>query len=234
MTGQYRNKSVINVQDVINPSIKNNNRNKENNNPIIEIQDKNNFMNNSKNMQMKNNLNNMENNMIIIKKEVKEKNSKKKPNPIDEFDSPIAHVSYFTRTIIDIHDLDHLLEKETNHGICGSYKLNNCSYVNSSIACISNCTELTTYFLTNKYTKNIIKSKKDPYHKLAGFWYDLLKEFWETKTKAGNVSKIKEIMDKEIKKYGRRELKDSNEFITEFLDFLNEGLNKSIKKNIKN
>ena len=58
----------------------------------------------------------------------------------------IDHLSHFTRTIIDIKDLDNILKKGCNHGLCGSHNLGNTCYMNSSIACLSNCIELTTFF----------------------------------------------------------------------------------------
>ena len=56
------------------------------------------------------------------------------------------HISHFTRIIIDITDLDNILKKGSNHGICGGYNLGNTSFMNSAIACLSNCMELTTFF----------------------------------------------------------------------------------------
>ena len=57
--------------------------------------------------------------------------------------------------------------------------------MNSSIACLSNCTELTTYFLTEKYKQSINKSNKLGLGgKLAKAWYNLLTEYWNSKTGA--------------------------------------------------
>ena len=72
----------------------------------------------------------------------------------------IDHVSPFTRTIIDVRDLERILKKGSNHGVCGGHNLGNTCFMNSSIACLSNCTELTTYFLTGKYEKAINKKNK--------------------------------------------------------------------------
>ena len=47
---------------------------------------------------------------------------------------------------IDINKLENILPKNSNHGICGSENLGNTCFMNSSIACLSNCTELTTFF----------------------------------------------------------------------------------------
>ena len=54
------------------------------------------------------------------------------------------NLSTFTRKIIDINEIKTVLKGGSNHGICGSRNLGNTCFMNSSIACLSNCTELTT------------------------------------------------------------------------------------------
>ena len=64
--------------------------------------------------------------------------------------------------------------------------------MNSSIACLSNCTELTTYFLTGKFKDDVnTKNKEGVGGKLAYAWNDLLKEYWNSKTGTGNPSQVK-------------------------------------------
>ena len=163
--------------------------------------------------------------------EGEEKPSEKDKIPSKESESPISHVSPFTRTIVDIHDLDYLLKKDKNHGVCGGHNLGNTCYMNSSIACLSNCSELTAYFLTGKYKQSINKKNKQGLQgKLANAWFDLLKDYWETKSRAGNPSSVKSTVAKKVKKFGGFNQQDSNEFMTEFLSLLNEDLNKSDKK----
>jgi ubiquitin carboxyl-terminal hydrolase 4/11/15 len=152
------------------------------------------------------------------------------PTPLSE----ICHVSPFTRTIIDIHDLDSLLTKNVNHGVCGGHNLGNTCFMNSSIACLSNCSELTAYFLTEKFKQNINKKNKQGLQgKLAYAWYDLLKQYWTTKTRTGDPSAVKSTVAKKVKKFAGYGQQDSNEFMTEFLSILNEDLNKSDKKEYK-
>ena len=163
--------------------------------------------------------------------EGEEKPSEKSETPVKESDPQITHVSPFTRTIVDIHDLDYLLKKDVNHGVCGGHNLGNTCYMNSSIACLSNCSELTAYFLTGKFKQSINKKNKQGLQgKLANAWYDLLKDYWEKKTRAGNPSTVKSTVAKKVKKFGGFGQQDSNEFMTEFLSLLNEDLNKSDKK----
>ena len=58
-----------------------------------------------------------------------------------EHNPEINHISLFTRTIIDIKELENILKKGCNHGVCGGVNLGNTCFMNSSIACLSNCTE---------------------------------------------------------------------------------------------
>ena len=155
-------------------------------------------------------------------------------NPSPAPASEICHLSPFTRTIIDIHDLDSLLTKNVNHGVCGGHNLGNTCFMNSSIACLSNCSELTAYFLTEKFKQNINKKNKQGLQgKLAYAWYDLLKQYWTTKTRTGDPSAVKSTVAKKVKKFAGYGQQDSNEFMTEFLSILNEDLNKSDKKEYK-
>ena len=163
-------------------------------------------------------------------------NKKESPtqNPSPAPASEICHISPFTRTIIDIHDLDSLLTKNVNHGVCGGHNLGNTCFMNSSIACLSNCSELTAYFLTEKFKQNINKKNKQGLQgKLAYAWYDLLKQYWTTKTRTGDPSAVKSTVAKKVKKFAGYGQQDSNEFMTEFLSILNEDLNKSDKKEYK-
>ena len=64
--------------------------------------------------------------------------------------------------------------------------------MNSAIACLSNWTELITYFLSGKYKQNIdIKNTKYGIGgKLTKARYDLLEEYWNSKTSCGNPSNV--------------------------------------------
>ena len=139
--------------------------------------------------------------------------------------------STFTRTIIDIKDLEKVLKKGVSHGVCGGHNLGNTCFMNSSIACLSNCTELTTYFLTDKYKSDINKKNKEGSGgKLAEAWKNLLDEYWNSSSRAGNPSKVKSIVGKKDSKFSGYGQQDSNEFMTVFLSILNEDLNKTDKK----
>ena len=141
------------------------------------------------------------------------------------------HLSQFTRTIININDLNNILNPDCNHGVCGSRNLGNTCYMNSSIACLSNCLELTTYFLSGEYKQNI--NKKNKYGlggKLATAWNDLLINYWNSHLPEVSPSKLKSYISKRVKKYSGTNKQDSHEFIIEFLSLLNEDLIKNTKR----
>ena len=152
----------------------------------------------------------------------------------DTKESESNNKSTFTRTIIDTKELDKVLKKGSNHGVCGGHNLGNTCFMNSSIACLSNCTELTTYFLTGKYKSDINKNNKDGLGgKLAIAWNNLLEEYWNSGTRAGNPSEVKSTVARKVRKFGGFSQQDSNEFMTEFLSILNEDLNRTDKKEYK-
>ena len=140
-------------------------------------------------------------------------------------------LSTFTRKIIDINEIKTVLKGGSNHGVCGGRNLGNTCFMNSSIACLSNCTELTTYFLTKKYENDINEKNKEGLGgKLAKAWYNLLDQYWNSRISAGNPSEVKSCVARKAHKFAGFSQQDSNEFMTEFLSLLNEDLNKIEKK----
>ena len=145
--------------------------------------------------------------------------------------------SKFNRNNFSLNDLIELLKKEKkdiNHGLCGSINLGNTCYLNSSIACLSNCYELTYYFLSKKFKNDINKSNKEGTKgNLANEWYDLLKQYWKTKKSYGNPSALKKVIGNKIKNFKGYNQQDANEFMIYFLDIINEDLNRISKKYYK-
>ena len=146
----------------------------------------------------------------------------------------LNNLSTFTRTVIDINELKSVLKPGSNHGVCGGRNLGNTCFMNSSIACLSNCTELTTYFLTKKFLKDINETNKEGLGgRLAKAWYNLLEQYWNSAIRAGNPSEVKSCVAKKVRKFAGFSQQDSNEFMTEFLSLLSEDLNKTDKKEYK-
>jgi ubiquitin carboxyl-terminal hydrolase 4/11/15 len=103
--------------------------------------------------------------------------------------------------------------------------------MNSSIACISNCTELTYYFLSGDYIKDINKENKlGMGGKLAMSWGALLQQYWVEKTRVGNPAEFKKTLGDKVKMFRGYGQQDSNEFMNFFIDYLNEDLNGTTQK----
>ena len=150
---------------------------------------------------------------------------------MDTMNEKEEYQKIFKRRIIDISELDKILKKGANHGVCGGRNLGNTCFMNSSIACLSNCTELTTYFLSGKYKSEINKNNKEGLKgNLAIEWNSLLEEYWNSNARTGNPSAVKSTVARKVRKFGGFSQQDSNEFMTEFLAILNEDLNKTDNK----
>ena len=131
---------------------------------------------------------------------------------------------------IDITQLKSILSPNNNHGLCGSDNLGNTCYMNSSIACLSNCLELTTFFLSKEFKNYKNTSNSNGLNgKLAQEWYSLLKDYWKSNKSHGNPKNIKNLVAKKDKKFEDYEQQDANEFIIIFLEILSEDLN-TVKK----
>ena len=69
--------------------------------------------------------------------------------------------------------------------------------------------------------------------KLAIALNNLLEEYLNSGTRAGNPSEVKFTVARKVRKFDRFSQQDSNRFMTEFLSILNEVLNRTDKKEYK-
>ena len=140
-------------------------------------------------------------------------------------------LSIYTRRVIDISNISQYLTEESTHGLCGGKNLGNTCFMNSSIACISNCTELTYYFLSGAYKKDINKENKLGMEgRLAISWGNLLQQYWVESTRVGNPAEFKRTLGDKVKMFRGFGQQDSNEFMNFFMDYLNEDLNGTTQK----
>ena len=140
-------------------------------------------------------------------------------------------LSIYTRRIIDISKIQNFLKEDSTHGLCGGKNLGNTCFMNSSIACLSNCTELTCYFLSGDYKKDINKENHlGMGGALAESWGNLLNQYWVENTRVGNPSEFKRVIGNKVKIFRGFGQQDSNEFMNFVFDYLNEDLNGTTKK----
>ena len=160
--------------------------------------------------------------------EKSQKNNKKNKTPLEGAKTPL---SIYTRRVIDISSISKYLTEDSSHGLCGGKNLGNTCFMNSSIACISNCTELTYYFLSGEYKKDINKENKlGMGGKLALSWGNLLQQYWVEKTRVGNPAEFKKTLGNKVAMFRGFGQQDSNEFMNFFIDYLNEDLNATTQK----
>ena len=175
------------------------------------------------------------------KKEKKEKQEKKeeKENSSEEenerselsLEGAKPPLSIYTRRVVNVSNISKYLTEESSHGLCGGKNLGNTCFMNSSIACISNCLELTYYFLSGDYKKDINKENKlGMGGRLAKSWGALLHQYWVEKTRVGNPAEFKKTLGDKVKMFRGFGQQDSNEFMNFFIDYLNEDLNGTTQK----
>ena len=140
-------------------------------------------------------------------------------------------LSLYTRRIMDTSKIEKYLKPDSSKGRIGGRNLGNTCFMNSSIACLSNTTELTYYFLKGDYLKDINEvNKLGMQGELAKKWGELLNQYWVEDTRVGDPSDFKYTIGQKAVRFRGYGQQDSNEFITVFLDILNEDLNKTTKK----
>ena len=175
------------------------------------------------------------------KKEKKEKpeNQEEKENSSEEenerselsLEGAKPPLSIYTRRVVNVSNISKYLTEESSHGLCGGKNLGNTCFMNSSIACISNCVELTYYFLSGDYKKDINKENKlGMGGRLAKSWGSLLHQYWVEKTRVGNPAEFKKTLGDKVKMFRGFGQQDSNEFMNFFIDYLNEDLNGTTQK----
>ena len=140
-------------------------------------------------------------------------------------------LSIYTRRVIDTSKIKDYLQENSTHGLCGGKNLGNTCFMNSSIACLSNCTELTYYFLSGDYKKDINKENHlGMGGALAESWGNILRQYWVENTRVGNPSDFKRAIGNKVKMFRGFGQQDSNEFMNFVIDYLNEDLNGTTKK----
>ena len=147
---------------------------------------------------------------------------------------PVTQYGDF-RIVIDDEEEDFSkteLSKENNRrGIVGLRNLGNTCFMNTGLQCLSNCPELTKYFIDDYYKKHI--NRDNPIGsggKLAEAYGELLKKMWYGSKSSFAPSKFKAAISKFQSMFSGFAQHDTHEFLGFLLDGLHEDLNKVLNK----
>ena len=169
-----------------------------------------------------------------INKEIKEK--KKQKNIKQDEDKNIESKNIINRKKERI-SLEELLNEELdlsddmNKGRTGLYNIGNTCFMNSGLQCLSNCYQLTKYFLLDLYENDINEENKlGSGGKIAFTYRKLLEDLWKGEENAINPSYFKNIFAQFVRKFSGYAQQDSNEFLIYLLDKIHEDLNSISKK----
>lgn len=121
--------------------------------------------------------------------------------------------------------------KDSKKGVCGLQNLGNTCFMNSSLQCLSNTYELTQYFLSNEFLKDL--NKNNPLgtggYLISGY-SELIKELWMGTESYVSPWDLKKVIGKFAPQFSGYSQQDSQELLSYLLDGLHEDLNRVIKK----
>lgn len=116
-------------------------------------------------------------------------------------------------------------------GLVGLSNLGNTCFMNTSLQCLSNCYELTKYFLTKTYLKHInVKNPIGTKGILARAYGNLLKHLWYGTNSSYSPMEFKQALGTFQKMFTGYRQHDTQEFLNYLLDGLHEDLNKVLDK----
>lgn len=130
---------------------------------------------------------------------------------------------------------DFTLKRQTDaqNGIVGLRNLGNTCFMNSSLQCLSNCYELTSFFLQEKYkpmTEATEKNFLGTEGRLVLAYAKLLNEMWNMNSKSCSPDLFKRILGQYAQQFEGYGQHDSHECINTILDLLGEDLYRHGKK----
>ena len=120
---------------------------------------------------------------------------------------------------------------DKNKGIIGLFNLGNTCYMNCSLQCLSNTKDLTKYFLYNYFQNEInLENGFGTNGVLTKAYYDLIFNMWLTDLKRLTPYFFRMSFCESTRKFMNNRQQDAMEFISIFLNYLHEDLNRVTDK----
>ena len=163
-----------------------------------------------------------------MKETSSDESSNEEINPSDEDNNNDNHERI---SLDELIQLNLNFEKGSSKGRVGLVNIGNTCFMNSALQCLSNCYELTKYFLSGLYKYDINEENRlGSGGKIAEIYNQLLKDLWRGSEDYINPSYFKRIFAHFVKKFSGYHQQDSNEFLIFLLDKLHEDLNSITNK----
>ena len=172
----------------------------------------------------------------IKQEENKDREEKENNNKLEEDNEEIEQEVILKRkkeriSLNRLFNIKLELPNDINKGRTGLYNIGNTCFMNSGLQCLSNCYELTKYFLLDFYEDDINPNNKlGSGGKIAIIYRKLLEELWKGDENAINPSYFKSVFAHFVNKFSGYAQQDSNEFLIYLLDRIHEDLNCITKK----
>ena len=116
--------------------------------------------------------------------------------------------------------------ENANKGRTGLVNIGNTCFMNSALQCLSNCYELTKYFLLDYFENDInLNNRLGTGGHVVAVYRKLLEDLWGGEEDYINPSYFKRIFAHFVQKFSGYAQQDSNEFLTYLLDKIHEDLN---------
>ena len=124
------------------------------------------------------------------------------------------------------YDINNFLENTSKKGRIGLKNFGNSCFINSAIQCLSNCEDLTKYFLSKSFVEDINKIRGLSIDgRIARMYYDLLYELWIGQSTVVSPTEFKNMFMSFVKQYPGVNHFDVKDMILFVLDHLHEDLN---------